>query len=158
MTNLTDYIEDYLKKLLVLSSKNYIEIQRRELAGKFKCVPSQINYVLKSRFSRELGYIVEGRRGGGGYIRIYRLDPGKIESWLDIIGNCEDYEFETEKIGMILKRMREDNLISMREVRLIKVLVDKKIYESCELDSFRIKTLQRKLFLKVLEEIFKTVY
>lgn len=49
------------------------ELQRSELASRFKCVPSQINYVISTRFSPEHGYIVESRRGGGGYIRISRV-------------------------------------------------------------------------------------
>ena len=63
MANLSDYIEDYLKKLLSLSSRRYVDIQRGELAQKFDCVPSQINYVLSTRFSLERGYVVESRRG-----------------------------------------------------------------------------------------------
>ncbi len=56
------------------------ELQRTDLAGKFNCVPSQINYVLSTRFSPEHGYIVESRRGGGGYIRITRVrtDPKQL--------------------------------------------------------------------------------
>jgi transcriptional regulator CtsR len=55
MPNLTDYIEEYLKRLLALSANQFIEIRRRELAGKFSCVPSQINYVLERRFSPPSG-------------------------------------------------------------------------------------------------------
>jgi transcriptional regulator CtsR len=50
------------------------ELQRAELANRFNCVPSQINYVISTRFSPEHGYIVESRRGGGGYIRITRVE------------------------------------------------------------------------------------
>ncbi len=59
------------------SSDGTAELQRVELANKFGCVPSQINYVISTRFSPERGYIVESRRGGGGYIRIRRVhtDP-----------------------------------------------------------------------------------
>ncbi|HEX2953159.1 MAG TPA: CtsR family transcriptional regulator [Bacillota bacterium] len=70
--NLSDLIEQYLQKLLIQS--NRVELQRRELARMFRCVPSQINYVLETRFRPEFGYLVESRRGGGGFIRIYRLE------------------------------------------------------------------------------------
>lgn len=71
--SLADYIERYLKSLVDEAAQGIIEIQRRELAEKFNCVPSQINYVLSTRFTVEHGYIVETRRGGGGYIRIVRV-------------------------------------------------------------------------------------
>ena len=56
-----------------MSGEGEVELQRRELADRFGCVPSQINYVISTRFSPEHGFIVESRRGGGGYIRISRV-------------------------------------------------------------------------------------
>ena len=56
-----------------------LELKRNDLAEKLGCVPSQINYVISSRFTPEMGYIVESRRGGGGYIRIIRKQMGKDE-------------------------------------------------------------------------------
>ena len=72
--SMADYIEAYLKELLSDTAGGVIEIRRRELADQFRCVPSQINYVLETRFPFEKGYLVESRRGGGGYIRIMRLE------------------------------------------------------------------------------------
>lgn len=71
---LSDIIENFIKQMI--SEDGMAEIQRNELAGRLGCVPSQINYVITSRFTPEQGYIVESRRGGGGYIRIQpvRLD------------------------------------------------------------------------------------
>lgn len=62
----------------MLEQSGETEIQRNELAQSLGCVPSQINYVISSRFTPEQGYIVESHRGGGGYIRISRvkLDKG----------------------------------------------------------------------------------
>ncbi|MEW6662205.1 MAG: CtsR family transcriptional regulator [Bacillota bacterium] len=73
MGTLTDQIESYLKQMLAGSGEGLIEIQRSWLAQMFSCAPSQINYVLTTRFSIEQGYLVESRRGGGGYVRIVRL-------------------------------------------------------------------------------------
>ncbi|MDR2908857.1 MAG: CtsR family transcriptional regulator [Oscillospiraceae bacterium] len=64
------FIQDMLEE-----AEGCAELQRAELAGRFGCVPSQINYVISTRFSPEHGYIVESRRGGGGYIRIRRVSP-----------------------------------------------------------------------------------
>src|SRR5699024_11440478 len=73
MRNISDIIEEYLKKKFNTKGKNAIEIKRSEIANQFQCVPSQINYVINTRFTIEKGYIVESKRGGGGYIRIIRV-------------------------------------------------------------------------------------
>ncbi len=72
---ISDVIADFINELL--SEDSTAEVQRSELANRFGCVPSQINYVISTRFSPERGYVVESRRGGGGYIRIRRVqaDP-----------------------------------------------------------------------------------
>lgn len=71
MRNTSDYIEDYIKSLL--DQVSVAELKRSELASRFEVVPSQINYVIKTRFTASRGYIVESKRGGGGYIRIGRI-------------------------------------------------------------------------------------
>jgi len=68
----TDLIACFIHKMLE-DCGGSAELQRCDLAHQFKCVPSQINYVISTRFSPEHGYIVESRRGGGGYIRITRV-------------------------------------------------------------------------------------
>lgn len=74
---ISDSVANYI--LQMLNDENGIaEIQRNELANTLGCVPSQINYVITSRFTPEQGYIVESRRGGGGYIRIIRREHDKI--------------------------------------------------------------------------------
>ena len=75
---ISDTIADFINELL--RDKSSTEVQRAELASRFNCVPSQINYVISTRFSPERGYIVESRRGGGGYIRIIRVmpEPGDV--------------------------------------------------------------------------------
>ena len=65
-------IESYIKRLLALSADNSVELSRADLAQMFMCVPSQINYVLNTRFNTEAGYYIETRRGGSGYVRIWR--------------------------------------------------------------------------------------
>ena len=68
--SISDIIEEYLKQILGESSQ--IEIRRSEIANHFDVVPSQINYVIKTRFTIQHGYLVQSKRGGGGYIRIER--------------------------------------------------------------------------------------
>jgi transcriptional regulator CtsR len=76
---ISDIIACFINDLLE-SEEGCAEVQRAELAQKFRCVPSQINYVISTRFSPEHGYIVESRRGGNGYIRIRRVqrDRGQM--------------------------------------------------------------------------------
>ena len=73
---ISDVIAGFINDILS-EADGIAELQRAELANKFNCVPSQINYVISTRFSPEHGYVVESRRGGGGYIRIsrVRMDP-----------------------------------------------------------------------------------
>jgi len=158
MPNLTDYIEEYLKKLLALSTESYIEVQRRELANKFACVPSQINYVLERRFSLERGYLVESRRGGGGCIRIYRVDPGLVKPWRDVINRLNGGEFDPDKVRQLLKRMHEERIISTREVRLLESLVRNGVFDTCGISRTQARKLQRELFSTALEELLKVGY
>ena len=69
----SDLIADFIMSAIEDSTGGFAELQRSALAEMFSCVPSQINYVISTRFSPERGYIVESRRGGGGYIRITRV-------------------------------------------------------------------------------------
>ena len=70
---ISDKIEAFICELFKNEQKDYLELGRNELAEIFNCVPSQINYVLNTRFNSSTGYIVESRRGGGGYLRIYKI-------------------------------------------------------------------------------------
>lgn len=101
---LTEYIMD------MLNDSGDAEIKRNELANHFGCVPSQINYVLTSRFTPEQGYIVESRRGGGGYIRITRINTDKSAALLHIVNS----------VGNSLDRMTAEvminNLLSVEAV------------------------------------------
>src|SRR5690625_1316057 len=87
--SMSDLIEEYLKK--VLQEEGKIEIQRNEIDEIFDCVPSQINYVINTRFTMQHGYDVESKRGGGGYIRIVKVQVNNNIDLLDhmsqIIGN-----------------------------------------------------------------------
>ena len=70
--SMSDVIEAYLKE--ILASRSTVEIKRSDIAERFDCVPSQINYVINTRFTQEHGYMVESKRGGGGYIRILKVE------------------------------------------------------------------------------------
>lgn len=75
MKNLADAIENFILGELVREQEEQIMVQRNELAERLDCAPSQISYVLSTRFTPERGYLVESRRGNGGFVRIVRLVP-----------------------------------------------------------------------------------
>ncbi|MDD6800068.1 MAG: CtsR family transcriptional regulator [Firmicutes bacterium] len=114
-------ISDTIAKMLVEmldKSGGTLELKRNDLAEKLGCVPSQINYVISSRFTPEMGYIVESRRGGGGYIRIIRKQMGKDEYLMHFyhaVGNNIDESSGAAFINNIF----ENGLITQREKLLL---------------------------------------
>lgn len=127
--NLCDVIEEYIRDLL--KDAGELVIQRGELASAFKCVPSQITYVLSTRFTIDKGYVVESRRGGGGCIRIYRIKvpkPTTLLEWLDrpemgleeavafgIIASLEDEGIITVREGAIMRGALKEEALSLPE-------------------------------------------
>lgn len=149
MARMSDIIEAFLKQM-INETDGSIEIQRNELASYFNCVPSQINYVIDTRFTTERGYYVESRRGGGGGIRIRRVNisrPGNylmhiISSMGDsisqqsaevFINNFVDYEVVSGREGLILKAATSDKAlggIKLPERDLIRAVIMKNMLMS----------------------------
>ena len=84
---ISDLIASFLQESLETSENGVLEVQRSDLAQRFNCVPSQINYVMSTRFSPERGYIVESRRGGNGYIRITRVQVDRQTLMMHVINS-----------------------------------------------------------------------
>ena len=113
---ISDIIEQFIRD--ELKDEDMIELQRNELASRFGCVPSQINYVISTRFTNERGYIVESRRGGGGGITIKRISAYSSNPLMHIvnsIGNMIDYP--TAKI--LTENLVDYGIVSKREAKLI---------------------------------------
>ena len=83
---ISDLIASFIRDSLD-DANGVLELQRNDLAERFHCVPSQINYVMSTRFSPEHGYIVESRRGGGGYIRITRVQVDRPTLLMSVINS-----------------------------------------------------------------------
>lgn len=125
MRNISDIIEGYLKQVLELGGEGHIEIKRSEIADKFQCVPSQINYVINTRFTAERGYLVESKRGGGGYIRILRVRANsQIDLIDDVLLQIEGGASQTVAEDLVY-RLIDEQVISKREAKLMLAAVDR---------------------------------
>lgn len=129
MARLSDVIELMIRSMLE-ENNGLVEIARNELAGRFNCVPSQINYVISTRFTNEQGYYVESKRGGGGGIRITRIRMDSRESYLLHLLNSMENEFSEQKANLYLKELFVNKMITEREsVLLESALADKSLIE-----------------------------
>ena len=114
---MSDLVAQYITQMLD-EQNGSAEIQRNELAGNLGCVPSQINYVITSRFTPEQGYIVESRRGGGGYIRISRVKMDRGTAMMHII-NSVGASLDKATAEAMLNNMLQRNMIEMQSEKLI---------------------------------------
>lgn len=114
--NLSNAIAQMITEMLGESSE--IEIQRNILAQNLGCVPSQINYVLSSRFTPERGYMVESRRGGGGCIRIVRINYDKDTLLMKVINSVGD-EMSESAVRSHLANLLQHSLINEAQAALI---------------------------------------
>lgn len=119
MRNISDIIEQHLKQILEAAGKDAIDIKRSELAEEFQCVPSQINYVIKTRFTVEKGYIVESKRGGGGYIRIRRVEHQDKAELIDDIIQLINPTVSQQAAVDVLERLLEEELVTEREAKIM---------------------------------------
>ncbi|WP_163539017.1 CtsR family transcriptional regulator [Gracilibacillus sp. YIM 98692] len=119
MRNISDIIEEYLKEVMQSNTQKIIEIKRSEIADRFECVPSQINYVINTRFTLEKGYLVESKRGGGGYIRISRITNDDKAKLIDEIIGMIHPKISQQKAYNIIERLVEEELITKREAKLM---------------------------------------
>ncbi len=124
MPRLSDVIEEFIKELLDETGESELEIGRNELANHFSCAPSQINYVLTTRFSTESGYYVESRRGGGGYIKIRKIQYKNNEPLRRIINEKigDSITYNTSKI--IIQGLVDRKIITPKEANIMRAAIN----------------------------------
>ena len=111
-SNMTDILEQYIMNLFNEATEDHIIIKRSNVAQKFDCVPSQLNYVIKTRFTPEHGFIIESKRGGGGFIRITKITLHKNKDYIDYLIETVDNEtIEVEEAVRIAKILLEKEYI-----------------------------------------------
>ena len=116
---ISDMIEEFIKDLFD-EQNEAIEIQRNELAEQFNCVPSQINYVISTRFKPQQGYYVESKRGGGGHITIKKVKSDKEDYLLHIIKNIGN-SLTANETDILISDFLSYNIITAKEAKLLKV-------------------------------------
>ncbi len=119
---MSDIIAERILELIEASEENMAEIQRNELAAMFGCAPSQINYVISSRFTPERGYIIESRRGGGGYVRISRIKLNRSSAIMHII-NSIGASLDPLDARIIIENCCQSSLISNESGKLMSAAI-----------------------------------
>jgi len=123
MRRLVDEIEKYIKGLLAASPTGQVEIHRNALALYFRCAPSQINYVLTTRFTLHHGFYIESRRGGGGFLRISRLpQSGYCDLVREVFGFIGESLSQAEAVALV-GRLEAEGVLSRREAALVREAV-----------------------------------
>jgi len=125
MPRLSDIIEEFIKDLIE-KKDGEVEIQRNELANFFNCAPSQINYVLSTRFTIERGYYIESKRGGGGSIRIVKVKFENSSNLLENILNNINSPVSQHQANEIVECLLENGVISKREANIMKAALNDK--------------------------------
>ena len=115
---LSDSIESFIKTLLTDESAE-VELKRNELAEYFGCAPSQINYVLATRFSPDHGYLTESRRGGGGYIRIVRVVESGSQRLMYLVNERIGEELSEEEALRLISQLKDQQLVTPQEASLM---------------------------------------
>ncbi|WP_261809756.1 CtsR family transcriptional regulator [Levilactobacillus humaensis] len=121
--NISDIIESYLKQILAESQQ--VEIRRAEIADQFNVVPSQINYVIKTRFTIQDGYVVRSKRGGGGYIRIEKVKLLDNLDFIDSLVSAVGDQISRHDSLAVVRNLFEAGTINRREANIMLAAINK---------------------------------
>lgn len=143
-SNIADLIEEYILRRLAEQQNNQVELRRTDIAGEISCAPSQISYVLNTRFTHDKGFAVESRRGLGGFIRIVRV-PMKDIIYQDMLDKINE-ETSFEEIQSMVRYLIQHKMITTREGALILQSV------SCSYEGMDVENR-----VKLLKTIFVTL-
>lgn len=130
MARLSDVIEDFIKQAMDNSQESELQIVRNELANYFSCAPSQINYVLTTRFTVDKGYYIESRRGGGGCIIIKKVEMNDNKSLAEIINDKIGESITYNSSIQIISGLLESEIITKREAYILKAVINDRTLSS----------------------------
>lgn len=117
MASITDKIEIFIKELM--DNSNSIQIKRNELANLFNCAPSQINYVLMTRFTIDRGYYIDSKKGGGGYVQTTKISSDKNKYIKSLIDEKIGDEITYNAAKEVIKSLEKINILTEREGKII---------------------------------------
>ena len=150
LARLSDVIEGFIKSMLKETEDGIIEIQRNELAEHFDCAPSQINYVLTTRFTSDRGYYIESRRGGGGYIRVVRASIEENDYINDLMKNVIGDSLTRLRAYSLIEDFVEESVFSTREGEIIKtVLSERSLGNNAESNKLRANIFKNLLIILI---------
>ncbi len=148
---ISDLITAEILRMLNESQENTAEIQRNEFANDIGCAPSQINYVLSSRFTPEHGYIIESRRGGGGYIKISRVIMNHSSAIMHIINSIGD-SIDRMSARIVIENCLESRLIDKNHARLMYAAMSNNVMRTVPVslqDNLRAAILKEMLLVQI---------
>lgn len=125
MASITDKIETFIKNLM--GNSNSIRIKRNELANLFNCAPSQINYVLMTRFTIDSGYYIDSKKGGGGYVQITKISSDKNKYIKVLIDEKIGDEITYNTAKEVIKSLEKVNILTERESKIILCSIEDKV-------------------------------
>lgn len=150
MPKLSDVIEEFIKGMFEDNISKELQIQRNELAIHFCCAPSQINYVLTTRFTTDKGYYIESKRGGGGFILIRRLEHDVHNPLAEIINERIGHSITYEGGNQIISGLTESNIITEREAMLMKISInDRTIIQAINRNKLRADILKAMIMVMI---------
>ncbi len=149
MSTLVTRIEDYLKQMLKKQGK--VRIQRNEIAVLFDCAPSQVSYVLQTRFSLDRGYLVQSQRGGGGYVEIVEIPREARQEYLARLHQSLQGGITQQQAGDILHRLERDQLLTPRECLLLQNIIRREVLH---ISLPRRDLLRGKILQSVIESLY----
>lgn len=150
MSGLSNTIESFILEMIYEAENGIIEIQRNEMAKHFDCAPSQINYVLSTRFTPYKGYYIESRRGGSGYIKIMKVTFSEVDRIEDIILESIGDSITMNKAYHIVEALQEEDIITKREELIIKSSISSNVLLGDSEDKNKIRANILKNILLIL--------
>ncbi len=154
--SLTEIIEGYINELFELDAnreKERVSLRRKDVAERFGCVPSQINYVLRSRFTPERGYLVESQRGGNGYIRILKISYDMPEEKARHIDQLIGEAVSEADAKRLLSAFQARGMVTTRERLLVEIAlrhIDELANSTFDISPYKKSVLQAELLKKML--------
>ena len=121
MSNIADMIESYILRQLASRQDGQVELRRTEIADKISCAPSQISYVLSTRFTQDRGFVVESRRGLGGFIRIVQV-PLRDLVYQDMLSKIDE-NTDMETVQSMVRYLAQHGMVETREAALLLQMV-----------------------------------